>query len=168
MKYIFIILFIFLAPLPLQADDAEPKKIENVIAEQVISEEDAQKPIEPIIDEAVEPSEPEKPPAIFNLTEDDILSWEESGEGKYLYFELSARKNEELATLTEEHIGSPMQISLEDIVIFIPRISNVLNQRSGFALRIDDKDQRQGMKMLLGMDKFKNIVDKTPIKTAPQ
>ena len=91
----------------------------------------------------------------FSLLDDDIIAWEESGEGKYIYFTLTEDKNRELAALTEEYRGQPMILSVGNTVIRIPEITDTMDQSNGFVLMIDDKAQRQELALMLGWEKRK-------------
>ncbi|MCB9990428.1 MAG: hypothetical protein H6867_03480 [Rhodospirillales bacterium] len=98
---------------------------------------------------------PPRPPlAEFSLTDADILAWEESGEGKYIYFTLTEEKNTELATITTEHLGQAIQINLNDNFIIIPKVTTIMDQQNGFVLNAA-KEKRFEIIRMLDPDKKK-------------
>ncbi|GEM_PF-2950555 len=104
--------------------------------------------------------------AIFSLQDADILSWEESGQGKYIYFTLTPAKNEEIAKLTQENLGKALRININDNFVHIPEVTEALHQASGFVLLIDDEKQRaEFMRSML--DKTKKAPNTTVINLAP-
>lgn len=68
------------------------------------------------------------------ITEEDILGWEESGKGKYLYFILTEEKNEELAKITEENLGKPLKVYIGNHIVIMPEVTSVMDQKNGFVL----------------------------------
>ncbi|MCB9996214.1 MAG: hypothetical protein H6869_07230 [Rhodospirillales bacterium] len=94
------------------------------------------------------------PLAEFSLTDADILAWEESGEGKYIYFTLTEEKNTELATITTEHLGQAIQINLNDNFIIIPKVTTIMDQQNGFVLNAA-KGKRFEIIRMLDPDKKK-------------
>lgn len=92
-------------------------------------------------------------PVTFSLQDDDIISWEDSKSGKYIYFKISGEKNEELSQITKDHLGEPMRINLNDNFILIPKITDVLSQQDGFVLQLPDDRRREFMFSMLDWDK---------------
>ena len=92
--------------------------------------------------------------ALF-LSDEDILSWEENQEGKYIYFAVTEKKNTELATLTKAYLGQPITINLENIIVRIPMVNQALSQKNGFVLKIAE-GQRDAMRVMLNRDKQVN------------
>lgn len=103
--------------------------------------------------------------AIFSVQDEDILSWEESGQGKYLYFLLTPEKNDELAGLTRDNIGKPLRLNIGDHFIMIPEITGALHQSNGFVLMIGEDRRTELMHSML--DWAKKAPGTTSIDIAP-
>ncbi len=101
----------------------------------------------------------------FSLSDDDIVAWEESGEGKYIYFTLSDEKNGELADITAKYLGHPMRLVLKETFILIPEITNVLEQN--FVLQIGEGRSIE-MLRLLGREKKKETKSEISIGAKPE
>jgi len=100
--------------------------------------------------------------AVFSLEDSDIVSWEESGQGKYIYFTLSQDKNEELAKITAENIGKKLQLNINDDYVIIPEITQALHQANGFVLMIDHAARRTEIIHSM-LDKSKRVPSTTAI-----
>ncbi len=103
------------------------------------------------------------PETVFILEQSDILAWEESGKGKYIYLDITEEKNEELAKITTDHLGEPLKLQLGDNFIFIPQITSTINQKNGFVLQAGD-GQRQELKLMM-LDISKHREAQTEIET---
>lgn len=91
--------------------------------------------------------------AVFSLQDDDIISWEESGQGKYLYFRLTDAKNEELAKLTKENIGKALRLNINDNFVLLPEITEGLQQSGGFVLMAEESRRLELMHSMLDWSK---------------
>ena len=103
--------------------------------------------------------------AVFSLQDDDILSWEESGRGKYLYFRLTDAKNAELAKLTSENIGKPLRLNINDNFILLPEITEGLQQSGGFVLMAEESRRLELMHSML--DWAKKAQNSTVLNISP-
>ncbi|MBI4030043.1 MAG: hypothetical protein HY370_00030 [Proteobacteria bacterium] len=74
----------------------------------------------------------------FNLVNADIVSWQESGGGKYIYLTLTPEKDAEFAALTKSHTGENIAVVLEGIEIAKPEIVAPIPEGAGFALSPGD------------------------------
>lgn len=70
----------------------------------------------------------------FELVNADIVSWQESGGGKYVYLTLSPEKDAEFAALTKSHAGENIAVILEGVEVANPRIVAPIPEGAGFAL----------------------------------
>jgi len=71
---------------------------------------------------------------VFKLVNADIVSWQESGGGKYVYLTLSPEKDAEFAALTKSHTGENVAVFLEGIKVAKPEIVAPIPAGAGFAL----------------------------------
>lgn len=71
---------------------------------------------------------------IFRIVNADIVSWQESGGGKYVYLTLSPEKDAEFAALTKSHTGENIVVILDGVKIAEPEIIAPIPEGAGFAL----------------------------------
>ena len=93
----------------------------------------------------------EVPAPVFTMKNEDILSWQETGRAKHIYFRLTPEKEAEFHGLTAQHVGKKIEIRLENELIGAPFIPAAILS-GGFALGSSEKT---GQKIVLLLDPAK-------------
>lgn len=90
----------------------------------------------------------ERKDVTFYLDADDIVSWEESGEGKYIYFTVSSEKGDELEKIADGHVGDILAIKLDGLLVSRAVISSPIRSDVGFALSPEEDKRAEILAML--------------------
>ncbi len=143
--------------------EKEPAEEIAKAGEEVEKKADAKAEAEPAPEKSTtmaEERQPALPLAEFAVINSDILLWEEHKDKNLLFVGLTEEKNDELAALTNENNGHPIQISVDDNFFFIPAITEELSQKDGFILPLP---QNRRVEIMLMMDRSKKLPASTKL-----
>lgn len=97
----------------------------------------------------------EQAPAIrFDLAPEDVASWSQVKDGKFIELNVSDEKRKEINALTASGIGRPLDILFAGAVIHAGVIKEPLKAENGFVL-VPQEDQRKALLGLLDPAKEK-------------
>lgn len=77
----------------------------------------------------------------FIVEDEDILAWQESPDGRFFHLTITQEKADELTALSEAHIGEPLALILEDLIIGAPVMDAPIRSDGRFVIapRGDDR-----------------------------